>query len=108
MEMEQCEVGYLVLADISGYTAFVTGSELEHGAQVTQVLLETVMERLSPPLEIQELEGDAVFALGPEQGVAGAALLAALGEAFAGFKEARQRLAADEACSCRACRDRKR
>src|SRR5262249_9556538 len=61
------EGGFLVLADISGFTAFVTATELEHGAQVTGVLLETVMGQLSPPLEIQELEGDAVFALGPDR-----------------------------------------
>ena len=40
-------------------------AELEHGAQVTGVLLAGVMEALAPPLEIQELEGDAVFALAP-------------------------------------------
>ena len=60
------ESGFLVLADISGFTAFVTATELEHGAQVTGVLLGDVMQALSPPLEIQELEGDAVFALGPD------------------------------------------
>ena len=50
------ESGFLVLADISGFTAFVTATELEHGAEVTGVLLADVMAALSPPLEIQELE----------------------------------------------------
>ena len=59
--------GFLILADISGFTAFVTATELEHGAQVTGALLEAVMERLAPPLEIQELEGDAVFAIGADR-----------------------------------------
>src|SRR5206468_2767450 len=54
------EAGFLILADISGFTAFIAGTELEHGAQVTGVLLEAVMHRLAPPLEIQELEGVAV------------------------------------------------
>src|SRR5207244_3432885 len=51
----RAEAGFLILADISGFTAFVAGTELEHGALVTGVLLEAVMRRLSPPLEIQEL-----------------------------------------------------
>src|SRR5947199_9524189 len=51
------EAGFLILADISGFTAFIAGTELEHGAQVTGVLLEAVMHRLAPPLEIQELRG---------------------------------------------------
>src|SRR6266545_3074228 len=79
---ERAEEGFLILADISGFTAFVTGTELEHGAEITGVLLEVVMHRLAPPLEIQELEG----------------------EAFLAFKDEQRRLAADDGCSCRACR----
>src|SRR5437867_2024442 len=56
----RAEAGFLILADISGFTAFVAGTELEHGALVTGVLLEAVMRRLSPPLEIQALEGVGV------------------------------------------------
>src|SRR5262245_61219814 len=62
----KAEHGVLVLADISGFTAFVTAVELEHGPQIIGALLEAVMRRLAPPLEIQEIEGDAVFALGPD------------------------------------------
>jgi hypothetical protein len=100
------EDGFLVLADISGFTAFVAATELEHGAQVTGVLLETVMTRLSPPLEIQELEGDAVFALGPDRAVPdGTALPSLMGTAFGAFAAERGRLAGDDGCACRACRD---
>ena len=60
---DRSESGFLVLADISGFTAFFTATELEHGAEVTGVLLDGVMQALAPPFEIQELEGDAVFAL---------------------------------------------
>src|SRR2546425_8738643 len=87
----RAEAGFLVLADISGFTAFVAGTELEHGALVTGVLLEAVMRRLSPPLEIQELEGDAVFAISADGALPGGSVLPALlADAFAGFKE-RQR-----------------
>jgi hypothetical protein len=100
------EEGFLVLADISGFTAFVTASELEHGAQVTGLLLETVMDRLAPPLEIQELEGDAVFALGPDRRLPDpGAVPVALAEAFTAFTAQRGELARDESCACRPCRD---
>jgi len=99
------EDGVLVLADISGFTAFVTATELEHGPPIIAALLEEVMRRLSPPLHIQEVEGDAVFALGPDGAlVPPAALLDVLEEAFAAFKSRQRELAADESCSCRACR----
>lgn len=96
--------GFLVLADISGFTAFVTNSELEHGAEVTGVLLTTVMNRLAPPLEIQELEGDAVFAVGPDRRVPdGRVLPGLLIESFSAFKERRRQLVQDNDCDCRAC-----
>src|SRR5207247_11100472 len=91
--------------DISGFTAFVTATELEHGAEVTGVLLGDVMQALSPPLEIQELEGDAVFALGPDAASGGARrLLEAVDRAFAAFGGRRRAVASDTSCACRACR----
>jgi len=99
------ERGILVLADISGFTAFVTSTELEHGPAMIAELLEQVMQRLSPPLTIQEVEGDAVFALGPDRDVEPRAnLLDVLDDAFAAFKKRQRELAADESCSCGACR----
>lgn len=97
--------GALVLADISGYTAFVTATELEHGPQIIAGLLEAVLRKLSPPLEIQEVEGDAVFALGPDGTVAPPArLLDVLDDAFAAFKTLQREMEADDSCACRACR----
>ena len=96
------EDGVLVLADISGFTAFVTATELEHGPALVAELLGEVMRRLSPPLEIQEVEGDAVFALGPDRVLAPpATLLDVLEEAFVAFKSHQRKLQADESCSCR-------
>jgi hypothetical protein len=42
--------GVLVLADISGFTAFVTATELEHGPPIIAELLGAVIGRPSPPL----------------------------------------------------------
>ena len=99
------ERGFLVLADISGFTAFVTTTELEHGPPIIAELLETVIERLSPPLEVQEVEGDAVFAFAVDDTVVPAAsLLDVVDDAFAAFSARRSRLAADDSCTCRACR----
>src|SRR6058998_2564348 len=59
VEMETKQ-GFLVLADISGFTALVTATELEHGPAIIADLLEAVIRRISPPLEIEGIEGDAV------------------------------------------------
>jgi hypothetical protein len=53
--------GYLLLADISGYTAFLTGTELEHAHEIIRELTTLIRERLAPPMRFVKLEGDAVF-----------------------------------------------
>ena len=99
------QAGILVLADISGFTAFLTATELEHGPQIIGALLETVMRRLSPPLEIQEIEGDAVFAVGPDGTLPfPPRVLDLLDSAFAAFKELQREFVSDESCACGACR----
>ena len=96
--------GFLILADVSGFTAFVTTTELEHGSDIIAALLDEVVGHLSPPLEIQEIEGDAVFALGGEGAVLPRArLLEVLDDAFAAFKARQRAMQAAETCSCGAC-----
>ena len=94
-----------MLADISGFTAFVAATELEHGPPIIAELLGEVMGQLSPPLEIQEVEGDAVFALGPDRAlVPPAILLDVLEDAVVAFRNRERELQANETCSCNACR----
>jgi hypothetical protein len=103
--MAETKHGFLVLADITGFTAFVTGTELEHGPPIIAELLEEVIRRISPPLDIQEVEGDAVFALGPHGRVLPpASLIDVLHAGFTGFRERQRALEADDSCSCGACR----
>jgi hypothetical protein len=101
---QRTDHGFLVLADVSGFTAFVTTTELEHGSDIIATLLDEVIGHLSPPLEIQEIEGDAVFALAGESfALPHTRLLAVLEEAFAAFKSRQQAMQAVETCHCGAC-----
>ena len=98
--------GFLVLADISGFTAFVTATEIEHGPPIIAALLEEVIRHIAPPLQIQDIEGDAVFALGAHgQVVPPASLLDVLRGALLGFRTLQRAMQADETCSCNACRN---
>jgi len=53
----------LILADISGYTKFMLASQLAlvHGQQVITALIEAILAEVEIPLEVKEVEGDAVF-----------------------------------------------
>lgn len=59
--MTDVQSGYLLLADISGYTAFLSESELEHARDTLTDLLGLLIDHARPPLVISKLEGDAVF-----------------------------------------------
>jgi hypothetical protein len=66
---------YLLLADISGYTAFMASVESAHGVDfsagipagfaILGKLLDGVFEGVQPDFEVIKLEGDAVFAVAP-------------------------------------------
>lgn len=102
--MADTKHGFLVLTDISGFTEFLTTTELEHGPAIIGDLLEEVIRRISPPLDIQGIEGDAVFALGIDGKVLPpASLLDVLHAGFTGFRERQRQLQADDSCACNAC-----
>ena len=68
------ETGFLVIADLTGYTAYLTRSELEHAPAIAGDLLETIVGRLEPPYRLAKFEGDAAFMF-VEDGRADASLL---------------------------------
>lgn len=55
------ERGCLMLADISGYTSYLTGVELEHSHDVLADLLDTIVATAEGVLTLSKLEGDAIF-----------------------------------------------
>jgi thiol-disulfide isomerase/thioredoxin len=61
-EPTECDV-LIVLADISGYTRFILANQVEavRGQLCISVLLEAVLREVRIPLQLQEIEGDAVF-----------------------------------------------
>jgi hypothetical protein len=53
----------IVLADISGYTRFILDNQVEavRCQLCISVLLEAVLREVRIPLQLQEIEGDAIF-----------------------------------------------
>jgi len=99
------QTGYLVLADISGYTSFVAKTEIDHADVVISAMLETIIERLSEMLTIVKLEGDAVFAYVPEDKVASCeALLELLENTYLIFRDSANDMHEGATCDCKACK----
>jgi len=57
---------FLVIVDISGYTAFINERQtsLLHAEQIITELMESVIDRASHPLVVNKLEGDAALMYG--------------------------------------------
>lgn len=53
--------GLLFIPDISGFTRFVTETEIDHSRQIIKELLEVLINANEIGLEISEIEGDAIL-----------------------------------------------
>lgn len=97
------EVGCLALADISGYTAYLAGAELDHAQDVLEDLTETVVAALSPPMRLSKLEGDAVFVYVPGSRIDASMLLDTLDAAYFAFRRRQDAIDRATRCDCNAC-----
>ena len=98
------EHGYLVLADISGYTSYLAQVELEHAHEILSDLLAVIVDQFRSMLTISKLEGDAVFATIPEAQLhRPEALLELVESTYQAFRQRRDSSQRRTTCTCRAC-----
>jgi uncharacterized protein YndB with AHSA1/START domain len=93
----------MVLADISGYTAYLAGTELDHAENVLQDLLETVVAALTPPFALIEVEGDACFLFAKGGQVSGQSLLDSIDATYFAFRRRLRDVRQATTCQCNAC-----
>ena len=99
------QTGYLLLADISGYTSFVAKTEIEHADVALSYLLETIIDQVNGMFTIAKLEGDAVFAYTQESTVQeGKTLLDLIDRSYRAFRDKATYLHSHATCPCRACK----
>jgi hypothetical protein len=98
--------GYLLLADISGYTSFVAGTELDHSHEILSDLLETICVQVEKLLTIHKLEGDAVFAYAPEAMISrGETILELIESTYISFRDRQTDIKRATTCTCKACKN---
>lgn len=98
--------GYLLLADISGYTSFVAGTELDHSHEILSDLLEIICMQIEKLLTIHKLEGDAVFAYAPETIISrGETMLELVEATYVAFRDRQTDIKRSTTCTCRACQN---
>jgi hypothetical protein len=108
--------GTLVIADISGYTGFLTGVTEAHrdlfdvpeppqAFGFVSSLLDAIVTEMVPPYALAKFEGDAVFAVCEETGAMprGEAALDCLRRTYAAFVSRLGHAKEDWTCGCGSC-----
>jgi uncharacterized protein YndB with AHSA1/START domain len=93
--------GLLVIADISGYTAFVSGTEHEHSREILAELIENIAKSFGGKLSVDQVEGDALACTTERTGVE---VFDWLRETFGAFHRRLRDMRAATSCPCQACR----
>jgi len=98
--------GFFILTDISGYTEFLTKSEIDHANDALQNLFEAQISEINYPFVISGYRGDAIFMYVPETDFQEPqTFLEALERLYIVFADTRQQIIHNTTCTCRACRN---
>ena len=114
------ENGFLLIADISGYTEFVKlhnlakkpifGAALakgfeSHATTIVADLLETVIDEVEPALRLNKLEGDAAFFFSSDKigSTSGDEIVEIMARSNKAFNKKLSDLAFVQACGCEPC-----
>ena len=98
--------GYFLVADITGYTQYLSASELDHAQKILTALLNLLIGHTKPPLVISRLAGDAVISYGLREGfVEGQTLVEMLEDTYVSFRRTIELMVRNTTCTCNACRN---
>lgn len=99
--MSAIERGCFLIADVSGYTRYLGGVELDHAQDILADLLGAVVANTSV-MKTAKLEGDAVFCHAPAGDLDGAALVDTIESCYVAFTKRRRTIAHLTTCATRA------
>ena len=98
--------GYFVITDISGYTTYLTQSELEHAHDILQSLFESQVKNINFPLKISGYRGDAILIYTPEACfINPQSFVETLENLYIVFSETLRQMQYNTTCTCNACKN---
>ena len=96
--------GLLFIPDISGFSKFVSETEINHSRMIIQELLEVLINANTLDLQISEIEGDAILFYKFGDAPAVEALYAQVEKMFCEFHQNIQAYDQQKFCQCTACK----
>ncbi len=101
--LSRLEPACLVIADVSGYTSYIAGTELDHSQDILADLISTVVGALRPTLQLSKLEGDAAFAYTIAETIDGSTLQDLIEGCYFVFRRRLRDIRQASSCECNAC-----
>ena len=97
--------GCLIIADISGYTKYLTGVELDHSTDILADLINTIVKSMAGTFTLAKLEGDAIFsyAADPKDLSEGPSLVTLIEGTYFAFRHRQSVIDRATSCTCDAC-----
>ena len=92
-----------LIADISGYTAYLAGVELDHANDILSDLLGVIVDALRPAFQLSRIEGDAAFMFATVAEIDGSMLLDTIESCYFRFRRRRRDVRQATSCECNAC-----
>jgi hypothetical protein len=97
------ESACLLRTDISGYTGYLAGVELDHAQDILADLMGTIVSALRPGFRLAKLEGDAAFTYAITEKLDGSLLLDTIERCYFSFRRRRRDVRQATSCECNAC-----
>lgn len=101
--LPSAEKACFLIADISGYTSYLAGVELEHAQDIIADLMENVVKCLRPPFRLAKFEGDAAFLCAAGDRFDGSLIQDAIESAYFTFRKRLRNIDQATSCKCKAC-----
>ena len=93
----------ILIPDISGFTEFMTTTELSHSAKAINILIDAIIKSVEEAYEVSEIEGDAVLLIKKGEAPSRQEILDTCLRIFNGFHMQRIWLQQHAICPCGAC-----
>ncbi|HKS18823.1 MAG TPA: DUF2652 domain-containing protein [Bradyrhizobium sp.] len=98
--------GFLLIADITGYTMFLTRSELEHAQGILDALFKSIFAEIKAPIVLSNLQGDAALTHLPDTNLPQRQFpLDAIERIYCSFANTLAAMRLNTTCTCNACRN---
>jgi hypothetical protein len=98
------ETGFIVMADITGFTVYLNESELDHAQDSLVAILDVIVGSTEAPLTLSRLVGDAVVSYAFDGTILNAqTLVEELESIYVVFRRALEQMVLNTSCTCNAC-----